>query len=274
MIFVPFNLPSVPELPWTFKVFLTWSISVPPVSKILKPCYHGDILGSLKDVPELQWYNLIGLVSEYVLLSIDIWWQSRESRLQVSQRLQCDDKVHACVTDNNVRHKFSIREALQSLIWRPGKWQADSLYSFSLTTFQDLWSQPTNLLDCGRQHRQVNCWDKFPQAYQTCTDSTGGWIVQFASLWTLRARWDVCRSCNSAFMYSSVPHPEVTYSSVPHPEVTYSSVSHPEGYRQINWICDSQWETNHCTFSLVYKTTTTFLSTSSWTSCSKHRTEN
>ena len=44
----------------------------PPVSKILKPCYHGDILGSPKDVPELQWYNLIGQVSEYVLLSIDI----------------------------------------------------------------------------------------------------------------------------------------------------------------------------------------------------------
>ena len=24
-----------------------------------------------------------------------------------------------------------------------------------------------NLLDCGRQNRQVKCWDKFPQAYQT-----------------------------------------------------------------------------------------------------------
>ena len=44
----------------------------PQVSKILKPCYHGDILGSPKDVPELQWYNLIGQVSEYMLLSIDI----------------------------------------------------------------------------------------------------------------------------------------------------------------------------------------------------------
>ena len=65
-----------------------------PVSKILKPCYHGNILGSPKDVLELQWYNLIGLVSEYVLLSIDFWWHSRELRLQVSQRLRSNDKAH------------------------------------------------------------------------------------------------------------------------------------------------------------------------------------
>ena len=51
------------------RLSLTWSISDP---QFLKLCYHGDILGSPKDVPELQWYNLIGQVSEYVLLSIDI----------------------------------------------------------------------------------------------------------------------------------------------------------------------------------------------------------
>ena len=80
MVFVPFNLPSVPELPWTFKVVPDVVNLWPPVSKILKPCYHGDILGSTKDVPGLQWYNLIGLGKYLSMCAIDIWWQSCESR--------------------------------------------------------------------------------------------------------------------------------------------------------------------------------------------------
>ena len=103
MMFVPFNLSTVPELPWTFKVVPDVVNLWPPVSKILKPCYHGDILESTKDVPELQWYNLIGQVSEYVCYWVLTYDGSHVSqgRLQVSQHLQCDDQVHVWVMDNN-----------------------------------------------------------------------------------------------------------------------------------------------------------------------------
>ena len=80
MMFVPFNLPSVPGgCPWPApplsqdylehsRLSLMWSISGPQF-QILKSCCHGDILGSPKDVPELQWYYLVGQVS--VLLTYD-----------------------------------------------------------------------------------------------------------------------------------------------------------------------------------------------------------
>ena len=80
--------PSVPELPWTFKVVSDLVNLWPPVSKAMLPWWHPISTRT----PMVQ-------VSE--LLTYDGSHVSR-ARLQVSQRPQCDDKAHVCVTDNNV----------------------------------------------------------------------------------------------------------------------------------------------------------------------------
>ena len=52
-----------------------------------------------------------------------------------------------------MRHKFFIREAPQSLIWRPGKWQTDSQHIFAYN-LHDLWSQPKG----GQIYWTVDCF--------------------------------------------------------------------------------------------------------------------